>query len=116
MVEYEYVTLHQLLASYMYKFKTKSISFLELKQWANYVKKNFKVHDYQVIPLLTKESISSFTSDHMFYKTEKMFCLNEDISLDDLGCFCSKMSQQLLLLFTFKTNDFTPTLNNENTL
>lgn len=116
MIEYENITLRQLIASYMDKFQTTSISFIELKRWANYIKKYFKDKNLEVVPLLNKEDVVNFESDDMFYKSEKMFCLNKDKTLKDVYDFCGTMSQKLLLMLVFNTDNFVSKTTKENTL
>jgi len=116
MIEYEYITLQKLIASYMDKFQTTSISFTELKRWANYIKKNFKDKNLEVIPILNKEEVINFEIDDMFYKGEKIFYLNKDKTLDDVYNLCASMPQRLLLMFVFGTDKFIAKTTKENTL
>lgn len=116
MIEYENITLQQLIASYMDKFQTTSISFTELKRWANYINKNFKDINFEVVPILNKEDVVNFESDDMFYKLDKVFHLNKDKTLDDVYDFCGTMSQRLLLMFVFNTDKFIAKITKENTL
>lgn len=113
MIEYENITLQQLIASYMDKYKTVSVSPLELKRWANYIKKNFKDENFEVVPILNKEDVINFKSDDMFYKSDKVFYLNKDKTLKDVHDFCGTMSQRLLLMFVFNNDKFIPRLDKE---
>ena len=116
MKEYIYITLKQLVASYMDKYRVCNISFTELKRWSNYIKKYFKDVNLEVISLLTKESILKFEKDDLFYIKDKAFCLKDDKTLDDVYKFCSHMSKVLILKFVFGTDNFVPKFEDEKRL
>ena len=108
MNEYRYITVKQLVASYMDKYKVRNVSFTELKRWSKYIESHFTYMNLGVISLLSKQSILNFETDDLFFIRDKEFCLKYNKNLDNVYEFCLNMPESFLVQFVFKIDGFIP--------
>ena len=115
MKHYTFITLEQLLASYMVKFETNKVSKVEIKRWANYLSKRISNKQKEAIALhydIYEKEIKQERIDYFVVENGNYYLTN-GVTVEDLdNHIISYMHIELIMAF-LDAKDYIPRSDTE---
>lgn len=109
MVGYNFITLEQLIATYMVKFKTTVVSKKEVNRWARHYAKKMNNEEIKSIIFFNEQYVKNENDVRkLFISRDDMYYLANGVKRSELDAKILSYMHVDLLMKMFMINDFIP--------
>ena len=115
MVKHNFITKEQLIALYMFKFKTSYVDSEELKRWLKFLTKKFSEKRLEAMDLYLRSNYQEIkeAGRGIFVKINNKYFLQKNVTMQDLDDSIIQYVHVDLLFTVIDLNGFTPKIEED---